>query len=205
MSAVEQLQTKATETVTYIASLAAPYTPTVVKDGVIYTANTAQTLSTSALETANQTAATLQSHANQALHSATSTLTATQEFANQKASEAFTLGKEVVGQTANTITSYTPDPVVALVNKSLENAQALRTDPIGTVKSYTPDFVIQVGEKTYEVVAHTTESAKKTVDETSGFIVTKVNGTVDYITHIPQVESLMAELKKLIPGNKKEE
>jgi len=65
-----------------------------------------------------------------------------------------------------------------------------------------PDFVIQVGERSYEVVSTTADSAKRTVGETQGFIVTKVNGTVDYITHIPQVENLVAELKKLVPGNK---
>ena len=62
--------------------------------------------------------------------------------------------------------------------------------------------VCAVGEKTYEVVGGSLDSAKNVVGSTGGFIVTKVQGQVDTIMHIPQVESLIAELKKVIPATK---
>lgn len=168
---IQSTMETATKTTNYIVKTLDPYMPAAAKDAAGYVAKSAESVAKSAYETG----------------------TASATFAQQKVTEAVEFGK-------STITALTPDPVMSLLNKSMETAEAVRQDPVGTVKAYVPDFVIQAGEKTYEVVGHTADSTIKTVGEASGFIVTKVNGSVDYITHIPQVENLITELKKLIPA-----
>ena len=101
-----------------------------------------------------------------------------------------------------TAKSLTPDPVLALIDQSLAKASAIRADPVTSLKEYVPDFVIQAGEKSYEVVSNSVEQGKVASEELGGFIVTKVNGVMQVITHIPQVEGLLAELKKLSAGTK---
>jgi hypothetical protein len=79
----------------------------------------------------------------------------------------------------------------------LAGAQALREDPVGTVKPYVPTFVIHTGEKTYEIVANTTQKGKDAVSATGGYIVTKVNGTVEYMHSIPQIHAVIEKLNAL--------
>lgn len=93
-----------------------------------------------------------------------------------------------------TITAYTPTPVLNLVQHTAEGANALRKDPVGTVKPYVPTFVIHAGEKTYEIVAGAADATSKTASATTGYIVTKVNGTVKYVTDVPAVNSLIEKI-----------
>ncbi|KAL3900942.1 MAG: hypothetical protein SGCHY_000976 [Lobulomycetales sp.] len=188
-------------TVDYVVKSLEPFTPAVAKDAAGFAVRTAETVAKSAYETGESVAKSAYETGESVAKSAYEKGSAATGFASQKVSEAVEMGKR-------SLATITPDPVMQLLNASMEKAAAVRADPVGTVKPYVPEFVIQVGEKTYEVVAETADSAAKTVGETRGFIVTKVNGSVDYITHIPQVESLIAELKKVIPrkeGVKSEE
>ena len=57
--------------------------------------------------------------------------------------------------------------------------------------------MIHAGEKTYEVVHHVQDRSMQNIHATSGYIVTKVNGTVQYVTSIPQVGGLIDQLEKL--------
>ena len=57
--------------------------------------------------------------------------------------------------------------------------------------------MIHAGEKTYEVVHTVQDRSIQSVHATSGYIVTKVNGTVQYVTSIPQVNGLIEQLEKL--------
>jgi hypothetical protein len=62
------------------------------------------------------------------------------------------------------------------------------------VKPYVPTFVIHAGEKTYEVVTLAGDATTKRVSATTGYIVTKVNGTVAYVTDIPAIGALIEKL-----------
>jgi hypothetical protein len=118
--------------VDYIVKGLEPYTPAVAKDAAGYAIKTAEGVAKSAYETASSTAKTAEGIANSAYETASSTYAG----AGQKVSEVVELGKK-------SLTSITPDPVLALLNSSMETAAAVRADPIGSVKNYVPDFVIQ--------------------------------------------------------------
>jgi hypothetical protein len=57
--------------------------------------------------------------------------------------------------------------------------------------------VIHAGDKTYEVVKNVQDRSIQNINATGGYIVTKVNGTVQYVTSIPQVGGLLDQLDKL--------
>ncbi|KAI8851179.1 hypothetical protein BC829DRAFT_387513 [Chytridium lagenaria] len=82
-----------------------------------------------------------------------------------------------------------PGPVVNAVNSAISGATALRQDPVGTVKPYVPSFVIHTG----------------TVNATTGYIVTKVKRTVQYVTNIPQLNKIAAPVLDRVRGKKGEE
>ena len=65
------------------------------------------------------------------------------------------------------------------------------------VKPYVPTFVIHAGEKTYEIVQNAQEATVKNVNATTGYIVTKVNGTVNTITSVPAIGALIDKLNSL--------
>ncbi|KAJ3072131.1 hypothetical protein HK102_006311 [Quaeritorhiza haematococci] len=184
-------------TVTRVASAVDPYVPTVAKDAAGYVANTTREVANTAYATGTQAVETVRGAVG-----------AAQTFASSKVNEAFEYGKVVVNGATTTITTYTPEPVMNIVNNALTGAQAVRSDPVGTVKPYVPAFVIHVGEKTYEVATGAVESAQKTAagaidsasktaEATTGFIVTKVNGAVETVTSIPQVKDVIEQLNKL--------
>lgn len=202
---MSSLATKAVETATEVAKTAYekvdPYVPNVAKSAVTYAAQTAYSAGNFAYNTANATIDTTQKTVGAAYDFTTSTATAVKDRAVATATGAVTYAKDTAVWAANgttsTITAFTPGPVKDLVTNTLAGASALRQDPVGTVKPYVPTFIIHTGEKTYEVVIDTTTKTKENITATTGFIVTKVNGTVEYITHIPQVAMLIEKLNSL--------
>jgi hypothetical protein len=59
------------------------------------------------------------------------------------AKSAYSTGENMAKMTYEKLTSYTPDPVLALLTSSMEGVAAVRADPVGSVKNYVPEFVIQ--------------------------------------------------------------
>ncbi|KAJ3324042.1 hypothetical protein HDU76_013500 [Blyttiomyces sp. JEL0837] len=156
---------------------------------------------TYAAQTALSTLDTTQKAVGAAVEYTTSTATAVKDGVVATATGAVNYAKDTtywaINGATTTITAYTPGPVKDLLANTLAGASALRQDPVGTVKPYVPAFVIHTGEKTYEIVVNTTEKTKEGVTATSGFIYTKVNGTIQYVTSIPQVHSLIERLNSI--------
>lgn len=134
---------------------------------------------------------------NETVDYATKKVAAAQSFAQDKATSALDFGKVVVHDATTTLTAYTPGPVLTLITSTIDGAKALRQDPVGTMKPYVPTFVIHAGEKTYEVVQHTKDRTTQNLNEATGYIVTKVNGTVEYVTSVPAIGALIEKLNKL--------
>ncbi|KAJ3224702.1 hypothetical protein HK099_008020 [Clydaea vesicula] len=99
--------------------------------------------------------------------------------------------KSVVTSAADTLKSHTPDPVVLFIKNSYETALALKQHPIEVVRPYVPEVVHAGTTISYSVV-------QNTLAETQGFIIKQVNGTVEYIAHIPLFESFLSQLKDLL-------
>jgi hypothetical protein len=118
-------------------------------------------------------------------------------YASKQAIYALEFGKVVVNGATTTITAHTPGPVLSLIQKSLESANALRQDPVGTVKPYVPTFVIHIGEKSYEIVGQVQEQSVEGIKAASGFVVTKVNGTTQYVASVPLVASVIDRLNQI--------
>ncbi|KAJ3205628.1 hypothetical protein HDU67_008726 [Dinochytrium kinnereticum] len=196
---------KAIETATSVAQSAYnrvdPYVPQVAKTAAGYAASTATSTANFAIGTATAAVNTTTNTIGAAVGFTTSTATAVKDRAVATASGALKYTSDtatwVFTSATTTVTAYTPSPVVNAVSSAVAGAQALRQDPVGTVKPYVPTFVIHTGEKTYEIVHGTYEKGTATVNATTGYIVTKVNGTVQYVTNIPQVHSLLEQLNKL--------
>ncbi|KAJ3297316.1 hypothetical protein HK104_000643 [Borealophlyctis nickersoniae] len=172
----------ATQVAGQVAGQVDPYVPQAAKDAATYAIGTA----TAAKDYATSTAAN------------------THAYVSSRATGAYEATKGAVQSTTTTVTTtvtaYTPSPVMNLINASLDSAKAIRADPVGTVKPYVPTFVIHAGEKTYEVVHDVQEKTKENISATSGYIVEKVNGTVQTVTSIPQVAQLIEQLDKLTKG-----
>ncbi|KAJ3066449.1 hypothetical protein HDU98_010205 [Podochytrium sp. JEL0797] len=145
-----------------------PTVQSVVSDATILAQNTATTAKTMAFESA-------QSYRNYAVGTATWAIT---------------------GATT-TITAYTPGPVQKLLKETLENAQAVRRDPVGVLKPYVPAFVVHTSERTFEIVTENIEQTKEQVNATTGYIVSRVNGSIEYVTSIPQVHSVIEQLNAI--------
>ncbi|KAI8823418.1 uncharacterized protein EV422DRAFT_520955 [Fimicolochytrium jonesii] len=199
---------RATETVSTtaqnVAAVVDPYVPQVAKNVANYalgTAVAAKDLAASTVTSAQGTAVAAKDRAvntaTGAVNFASTTVNNTTSYASNKVTEAIDFGKIVVTGATTTITSYTPNPILNLVQGTVEQAKSLHSDPVGTVKNYVPTFVIHAGEKTYEVVHNTKERAVGTANATTGFVVTKVNGVVHSVTSIPQIHNLIEQLEKL--------
>jgi hypothetical protein len=137
---------------------------------------------------AQKTAKGTVDYASKQISSATS-------FASSKANSALEFGKVVVSGATTTIHAHTPGPVLSLVQTTLDGANALRQDPIGTVKPYVPTFIIHIGEKSYEIVGQVTEQTSEGIKLASGFVVTKVNGTTQYVTSVPLIATIIEKLQ----------
>lgn len=118
-------------------------------------------------------------------------------FAQKQTNSAVEFGKIVVHGATTTIHANTPGPILNLVQSSLDGAALLRADPVGTVKPYVPTFVIHFGEKSYEIVASAQEKSIEGIKAASGFIVTKINGTTQYVTSVPLVAQLIDRLSAI--------
>ncbi|KAJ3079989.1 hypothetical protein HDU99_009581 [Rhizoclosmatium hyalinum] len=96
-----------------------------------------------------------------------------------------------------TVTAYTPGPIKTLIQDTVAGAQAVRADPKAALKPYVPAFVIVTGERTYEIVTENIHQTQETFNATTGYVVSKVNGTVEYVTSIPQVHSVIEQLNAI--------
>lgn len=207
---------KAVETATSVAQGVAarvdPYVPQVAKSAASFAANTALSAGDFAYKTTTATLDTTTKAIVSTVDFASSTATAAKDAAISTATGVVNTGVRTatgvvnysidkatwaVNGTTSTITAYTPGPVLSLVNNTLAGANALSSDPVGTLKPYVPTFVIHTGERTYEIVEKTTEKTKEGINATTGFIVTKVNGTVKMVTDIPQVQALIDKLNAI--------
>ncbi|KAJ3413896.1 hypothetical protein HDV05_007338 [Chytridiales sp. JEL 0842] len=187
-----------------VAARVDPYVPQLAKDAAALGLNTAHYITDTAISTATGIK-----------DRAVSTATGALKYTTDTATWVFT------GATT-TVTTLTPGPIRELISKALTGAQALKDDPasvLNVVKPYVPRFVINVGEKTYEVVLNTSQKTKEGIESTrqtykdavesstqkakerfegvGGYIVTKVNGTVEYMHSIPQVHTLIEKLEAL--------
>ncbi|KAJ3079990.1 hypothetical protein HDU99_009582 [Rhizoclosmatium hyalinum] len=102
-----------------------------------------------------------------------------------------------VTTTTTTITAYTPGPVKTLIQDTVAGAEAVRADPKAALTPYVPAYVIVTGERTYEIVTEKIHQTEETVSATTGYVVSKVNGTVEYVTSIPQVHSVIEQLNAI--------
>ncbi|KAI8800880.1 hypothetical protein BJ742DRAFT_839768 [Cladochytrium replicatum] len=212
-----EINPKAVEAAEAVMNAVDGYVPKVVKDASTYAVNTgsaylpdiAKNIGIYAINTATQVIESGISTATSTQKAISDNVAATREFAAQKVSQTVDLGKVAVSGATTTISAYTPSPVAQLVTSAIDGAKALQKDPVGTVKPYIPLFVINVGEKTYEVVSHTVETTQANISSTAksvsdtvhtgtGFIVTKVNGTVETITHIPAIQNVIEQIEKLV-------
>ncbi|KAJ3144597.1 hypothetical protein HDU86_001671, partial [Geranomyces michiganensis] len=114
-----------------------------------------------------------------------------------KAYDAVNFGKAVVNGGITTITAYTPNPILNLLNSTVAEAKHLKSDPVGTVQNYVPAFVFHAGEKTYEVCHNTKDRTVSGVNATTGFVVEKVEGVVTAVTSVPQIHALIEQLERL--------
>ncbi|KAJ3368616.1 hypothetical protein HDU91_000410 [Kappamyces sp. JEL0680] len=205
-------------------NIAEPYVPTVVKDTAAYGVKTATPLVNSTVDyatktvngTVDYTAKTVNGtvefaaktvngtvqYAKDTVHGTidytSKTVNGTVEFAKAKVSDAtifasnqansaLEFSKVVVNGATTTIHAHTPGPILTLIDNTIAGAQALRADPV----------VIHFGEKTYEIVGAAQEKTIEGVKSASGFIVTKVNGTVHFVTEIPIVHQLIETLNSV--------
>ncbi|KAI8614787.1 hypothetical protein BC830DRAFT_1125788 [Chytriomyces sp. MP71] len=103
-------------------------------------------------------------------------------------------------QTTATVTAYTENsPVKKVITDTLANAQAVRQDPVGTLKPFVPSFVIHTTERTYEIYEkdENVQQFKEQVTATTGYVIAKANGTVEYIQSIPEVNSMIEKLQAI--------
>ncbi|KAJ3412551.1 hypothetical protein HDV05_000585 [Chytridiales sp. JEL 0842] len=173
-----------------VAARVDPYVPKLAKDAANFGIKTATSAVNTGISTATYVKDTAVSTATGIKDRAVSTATGAYNYTASTATWA-------VNGATTTVTAYTPGPVRDLIHNTLTGANALRQDPVGTVKPYVPTFIIHTGEKTYEIVADTTQKTKDAVSATSGYIVTKVNGTVTYVTSIPQIHAVIEKLNGL--------
>ncbi|KAI8586847.1 hypothetical protein BDZ88DRAFT_427556 [Geranomyces variabilis] len=192
---------RATETAYTTAQSAAaivdPYVPQVAKNAATYAISTAQSTKDRAVNTVNGAATMASNTVTGAATMASNTVTGTVNFATGKVYDVIDFGKVVVNGATTTITAYTPNPILNLINSTLSEAKSLREDPVSTVKHYVPTFVIHAGEKTYEIGHNTKDRTVSGVNATTGYIVTKVEGVVTAVTSVPQIHALIEQLNKI--------
>ena len=173
------------------------YAQKTVSGTVDYAQKTAQGTVDYAQKTAQGTVDYAQKTAQGTVNYAKTTINSATNFASSKANSALEFGKVVVSGATTTITAHTPGPVLSLVQSTVDGANALRQDPIGTVKPYVPTFIIHIGEKSYEIVGQVSEQTSEGIKAASGFVVTKVNGTTQYVTSVPLVASIIEKLQAI--------
>ncbi|KAJ3019852.1 hypothetical protein HKX48_001681 [Thoreauomyces humboldtii] len=189
----------AVNTATAAAAIVDPYTPQVVKNVASYALATAVNTKDYALATATSTKDRAVGTVTGTVNFGVNTVNATTAFATGKVYDALDFGKVVVNGATTTITAYTPNPILNLINGTIAQAKNLHEDPINTVKNYpfVPAFVIHSGEKTYEIVHNAKDATTNGVNATTGLIVTKVNGVVHAVTSVPQIHSLIEQINRL--------
>ncbi|KAH6565350.1 hypothetical protein BASA50_005395 [Batrachochytrium salamandrivorans] len=180
----------AVETAQAVAKSVNPYVPQIAKNAATLAVDTASSAVTMATNTVNSAYSLASGTASSAYSYASGTI------------------KVVVDGATTTITTYTPGPILNVVTSSIDNAKAIGHDPVGVLKPYVPTRVVHAGEKTYEIVhtagevtydvaKSTSDRATQNVSAATGFIVTKVNGTVQYVTSVPAVGALIERIDKL--------
>ncbi|KAJ3270024.1 hypothetical protein HDV01_000735 [Terramyces sp. JEL0728] len=202
----------AVETATQVYGKVEPYVPQLAKSVATYGASkvsetvdyTAKTV-TGTVDYASKTVVATANYAQAAHNYATERAVAAQSFAAQKAVaaqayavakaiDALEYSKVVYNGATTTLEAYTPSPVKNLVNSSIQTANILYSDPVGTVKPHIPEFIIKIGEYSYEFVSNVHQSNVKAFNATSGYIVTKYKGTTQYVTALPVVAAIIEKL-----------
>ncbi|KAJ3022644.1 UNVERIFIED_CONTAM: hypothetical protein HDU68_009018 [Siphonaria sp. JEL0065] len=114
--------------------------------------------------------------------------------------DTWSLAHKVAFGAADIVLSYAPKTAVDLVKSALESVDAVRVEGVQALKGRVPDFVVNGATQSYEIFDHTLHTLQEkkeatissinhTYTETTGYIVSRVNGTVEYV------------VAKLPPGN----
>ncbi|KAI9332227.1 hypothetical protein BDR26DRAFT_650273 [Obelidium mucronatum] len=185
------LASHATSVATSVSAAVDPYVPQTARDAAVQIQDTVVTQGSSALSYASGLKDSLYSNAS-SLHAQASQLAATASA--QSLQENFNWA---VTATTTTISAYTPGPVKTFIQDTITGAEAVRQDPKTALSPYVPAYVIHTSERTYEIVAENLDKIKEPVNETAGYVVSKVNGTVEYVTSIPQVHSVIDQLNAI--------
>ncbi|KAJ3348125.1 hypothetical protein HDU83_001552 [Entophlyctis luteolus] len=193
------------DTASHVASagykVVSPFVPNLVKDHVVSpTVEYATTVKKSVAENGVlPTAYTVATDAR-AFTLSTASTAKTMALGTASSYKAYTIdtAKWAMSKTTTTVTAMTPGPILAFVEEALKNVDAVTRDPVGVlVKPYVPAYVIHTSERTYEIVQENVEGAKEKGKETVGYVVSRVNGTVEYVRSLPRVNSVIAQLNVL--------
>ncbi|KAI8608030.1 hypothetical protein BC830DRAFT_1133179 [Chytriomyces sp. MP71] len=200
MSYTDKITAAATSAATTVAAAVEPYVPQTVKDTVVTPALTvASGVKDDVL--ANGLVNTGLSYATQAKDYALGQASQAKDYALEQAEgyRAYTIAtaKWAIGQTTTTITAFTPSPILDLMKETVAGAQAVRQDPVATLRPYVPAFVVHTSERTYEIVKENVEHTQESLNATTGFVVSRVNGVVEQVTSIPRVNSVIEKLNTL--------
>ncbi|KAJ3119953.1 hypothetical protein HK100_000094 [Physocladia obscura] len=192
-TAAPTLLSKSLDTATVVASagysVVSPFVPLVVKTNVVAPAAEYATDVKGRVVARGVFPAAVSVAADAKLYAKTyaSSLSAS---ASGRLSSLSASASDSLNSTITTVSAYTPSPILALI---AELSRAAR-DPVAALKPYVPAFVVHTGERTYEIVAHNIELTKESVSATTGFLVSKVNGSVEYVAAIPQVHLVIEKL-----------
>ncbi|KAJ3095958.1 hypothetical protein HK100_005679 [Physocladia obscura] len=212
MSTVDKAIETVTTHVNNLAVAADPYIPQTAKDAAAQLASTvtshgetAVAYATSVKDTLVAKAGELQTQARdltaQVLFFSNTTLLSIlilDDVLNVQASaEATKYTSWAYTSATTTITAYTPGPVLTFVNDTVARVEAAAHDPSAAIKEYVPAYVIHTSERTLEIVTEGFEQTVDKVNQTTGFIVSRVNGSVEYVKAIPQVHSVIDQLNAI--------
>ncbi|KAI9328428.1 hypothetical protein BDR26DRAFT_923478 [Obelidium mucronatum] len=127
----------------------------------------------------------------------------------QRYADTWSLAHRVAFGAADVVLAYTPKAAVDLVKSAISSVDAVRVEGLQGLKGRVPDFVITTATQSYEIFDHTIhtiqekkqatyDSVNQTYSQATGFIVSKVNGTVHYIVAVPAVHTLLARLRGVV-------
>ncbi|KAJ3123052.1 hypothetical protein HK100_011742 [Physocladia obscura] len=190
MSSVDKAIETVTTHVNNLAVAADPYIPQTAKDAAAQLASKVTTHGETAVAYATSVKDSLVAKAGE-LQTQARDLTA------QASAEATKYTSWAYTSATTTITAYTPGPVLTFVNDTVAKVEAATHDPSTAIKDYVPAYVIHTSERTLEIVTEGFEQTVDKVNQTTGLIVSKVNGSVEYVKAIPQVHSVIDQLNAI--------
>ncbi|KAJ3264088.1 hypothetical protein HDU77_009386 [Chytriomyces hyalinus] len=108
------------------------------------------------------------------------------------------LANSLLAGATGTLITYTPKTVVSLVQAAVDSCGVIRVEGLVALKPYVPAFVVKTTEQTFEIVENVRSNVHSKYSETTGFIVSRVNGTVDYVVAVPSVRKLLDRINAVL-------